>query len=106
MEGVTLVRDLTVEVGPELDQEEGIGGSLAIELLQTVRLLRKLVLDLPDINRLGGKRLINMFILNVNVSFLPLIADLNKILSCRCGQTSVSGKSPGLTGDPQRRSVL
>ena len=52
MEGVTLVGDLTVEVSPELDQEEGVGGSLSIELLQAVRLLRELVLNLPDINRL------------------------------------------------------
>ena len=59
MEGVTLVRDLTVEVGPELDQEEGVGGSLPIQLLQTVRLLRKLVLDLPHINRLRKNRFIS-----------------------------------------------
>ena len=52
MEGVTLVRDLTVEVGPELDQEEGVGGSLPIQLLQAVRLFRELVLDLPHVNRL------------------------------------------------------
>ena len=56
MEGVTLVRDLTVEVSPELDQEEGIRGSLAIKLLQAVRLLRELVLNLPNIHRLRGKR--------------------------------------------------
>ena len=58
MEGVTLVRDLTVEVGPELDQEEGVGGSLPIQLLQAVRLLRELVLDLPHINRLMKNRFI------------------------------------------------
>ena len=59
MEGVTLVGDLAVEVGPELDEEEGVGGSLPIQLLQTVRLLRELVLDLPNINRLKRNRFIS-----------------------------------------------
>jgi hypothetical protein len=52
VEGVALVREIGVEVRPELDKEEGVPGSLLVELLQPAGLLRELVLDLPHVHRL------------------------------------------------------
>ena len=45
-----------VEIGPELDKEEGVLGALAIQLLQTIAFLRELVLNLSHINWLQKKR--------------------------------------------------
>ena len=47
-----------VEVGPELDEEEGVLGALAVQLLQPVRFLREFVLDLPHVHRLGRNTII------------------------------------------------
>jgi hypothetical protein len=44
-----LVRDVGVQVGPELDQVEGVLGTLLVQLLEPALLLRKLVLDLESI---------------------------------------------------------
>ena len=43
---------ICVQISPELDQEESVGRALGVELLQPVRLLGELVLDLADIQRL------------------------------------------------------
>ena len=41
-----------VEVRPELDEEEGLGRALLVQLLQTALLLGELVLDLAHVDRL------------------------------------------------------
>ena len=49
VEGGCLIADLSVEVCPELDEEEGVLGALAVQLLQPVRLFRELVLNLSHV---------------------------------------------------------
>jgi hypothetical protein len=56
VEGI-LVGDVGVEVGPELDEEEGVLWTLLVEVLQPPALLGELVLYLPDINRLKNKNI-------------------------------------------------
>ena len=58
VEGGCLIADLSVEVCPELDEEEGVLGALAVQLLQPVRFLREFVLDLPHVHRLGRNTII------------------------------------------------
>ena len=48
VEGVVLVAG--VQVGPELDQEEGVLRALVKQLLQPARPLGELVLDLPHVH--------------------------------------------------------
>jgi len=60
IESAALVGDVGVEVGPELDEEEGVPGPLLVELLQPARLLRELVLDLPHVHRLQPSAKINI----------------------------------------------
>ena len=45
-------RDVCVEIGPELDEEEGVCRPLLVELLESALLFRELVLDLPDVDGL------------------------------------------------------
>jgi len=52
IKGSRFVRDICVEIGPELDQVEGVLGALLVQLLESTLLLRKLVLNLPDVDRL------------------------------------------------------
>ena len=52
IEGGGLVTYFCVEIGPELDKEKCVLGALAVQLLQPVRLLGELVLDLADVHRL------------------------------------------------------
>ena len=56
IEGGGLVTNLCVEVGPELDEEESVLRALAVQHLQPVVLFRELVLDLPHVHRLGGRK--------------------------------------------------
>ena len=44
------MRIVSVKISPELDKEESVLGSLVKQLLQSPRLLRKLVLDLPHVH--------------------------------------------------------
>ena len=46
------VRDVGVEIRPELDEEERLGGALLVKLFQAALLLRKFVLDLAHIDGL------------------------------------------------------
>ena len=46
------MRIVSVKICPELDEEESVLGSLVKQLLQSSRLFRKLVLDLPDVDGL------------------------------------------------------
>lgn len=48
----SFVLNACVEIGPELDQKEGVLRTLVIQLLKAPLLLRKLVIDLPDVHRL------------------------------------------------------
>ena len=50
-----LIRDVCVEIRPELDEEEGLMRTLLIEVFKAALLFGELVLDLPDVNRLGNK---------------------------------------------------
>ena len=54
VEGVVAVRGRAgvVEVRPELDEEEGLGRALLVQLLQPALLLGELVLDLAHVDRL------------------------------------------------------
>ena len=52
VECVVAVGDVCVEIRPELDEEEGLGGAFLVQLFQTALLLGKLVLDLAHIDRL------------------------------------------------------
>ena len=55
VEGGCLIADLSVEVCPELDEEEGVLRPLAVEHLQPVVLFGELVLDLTDVHGLQGR---------------------------------------------------
>ena len=55
VEGVALVREVGVEVRPELDEEEGVARPLLVQLLQAPGLLGELVLYLPHVHRLQHK---------------------------------------------------
>ena len=52
IERIAVVSVGHVEVGPELDKEEGVLRALAVQLLQPVRFLWEFVLDLPHVHRL------------------------------------------------------
>ena len=52
IEGVAVIGVWHVEVCPELDEEERVLGAFAVQLLQPVRLLGELVLDLSHVHRL------------------------------------------------------
>ena len=56
IEGGGLVTYFCVEIGPELDKEESVLRALAVQHLQSVVLFRELVLDLPHVHRLGGRK--------------------------------------------------
>ena len=56
IEGGGLVTYFCVEIGPELDKEESVLRALAVQHLQSVVLFRELVLDLPYVHRLRGRR--------------------------------------------------
>ena len=50
VEGVVLAAGAGVQVGPELDQEEGVLRALVKQLLQPARPLGEFVLDLPHVH--------------------------------------------------------
>ena len=52
IEGIAVIGVWHVEVCPELNEEERVLGALAVQLLQPVRFLGELVLDLPHVHRL------------------------------------------------------
>ena len=54
-----------VEIGPELDQKESVLRSLVVELLQSLTLLRELVLYLPHVDGLNIGSLNTMKLLHL-----------------------------------------
>lgn len=52
VEDASFVLNACVEIGPELDQKEGILGTLVIQFLKAPLLFGKLVINLPYVHRL------------------------------------------------------
>lgn len=56
VEGIVFMRIVSVEVRPELDKKECVLGSLVKQLLESPRLLREFILDLPNVHWLKAKK--------------------------------------------------
>lgn len=52
VEGAGVARNVGIQVGPELDQEERVAGALLVQLLEAAGLLREFVVDLLHLDRL------------------------------------------------------
>ena len=71
VEGAWIVGNIGIEVGPELDEEEGLLGSLLVQLLQPLLLLGELVLDLPHVHRLQQQSQCHK--ISFNYTLVPVI---------------------------------
>ena len=57
VEGIVFVRTVSIKVSPELDEEESVLWSLVKQFLESTRLLRELVLDLPHVHWLRREKI-------------------------------------------------